>query len=153
MKLCLALYNTLPEVCFMVRIWQCHIINARRMRMRVTVVCLSVCYRSTACVGHSCNKMNMPANFAPNSKDFQLRDFAKRLSLTSYSLFFVFSIARSAWHFSVNSQYSKLWLNPLRILLVVMPITIYGYRIQFIGYYYIEHLRNAICSCRGAVHV
>ena len=74
--------------------------NARRMRTRVTVVCLSVClfvcYRSTACVGHLCNKMNVPANFVPNSKGFQLRDFAKKLSLTSYSLFFVFGIAKSA---------------------------------------------------------
>ena len=80
------------------------LINARRMRTRVTVVCLSVClfvclsvcYRSTASVKHLCNKMNVPANFSPNSKGFQLRDFAKKLSLTSYSLFFVFSIARSA---------------------------------------------------------
>ena len=77
-----------------------HIINARRMRTRVTVVglfvCVSVCYRSTACMGHLCNKMNVPANFAPNSKCFQLRNFTKKLSFTSYSLFFVFSIAKSA---------------------------------------------------------
>ena len=65
-------------------------------------------YHSTACVGHLCNKMNVPANFAPNSKDFQVRDFAKKLSLTSFSLFYT--------------------------TCVVMPITIYGYRIQFIGY-------------------
>ena len=74
--------------------------------------------------------MNIPANFSPNSKGFQLRDFAKKLSVTSYSLFFIFSIAKSA---IFHSQYRKLGLNALRILLVVMSITIYGYRIQFIG--------------------
>ena len=93
-------------------------------------VYLFVCYQSTACLRHLCNKMNIPANFSPNSKGFQLRDFAKKLSLTSYSLFFIFSIAKSA---IFHSQYRKLGLNPLRILLVVMSITIYGYRIQFIG--------------------
>ena len=58
---------------------------------------------------------------AYSSKGFQLRDFAKKLSLTSYSLFFVFSVAKSA---IFSSQYRKLWLNLRRILLVVMPITI-----------------------------
>ena len=37
--------------------------------------------------------MNVLANFALNPKGFQLRDFTKNLSLTSYSLLFVFSIA------------------------------------------------------------
>ena len=88
--------------------------------------------------------MNIPANFSPSSKGFQLRDFAKKLSLTSYSLFFIFSLAKSA---IFHSQYRKLGLNPLRILLVVMSIIIYGYRVQFIGqalYYAIgqSRLRN-----------
>ena len=58
---------------------------------------LFVCYQSIACIRYLCNKMNVPANFSPNSKDFQLRDFAKKLSLMSYSLFFVFSTAKSAF--------------------------------------------------------
>ena len=53
------------------------------MRTKVTVVSLSVCSPSTACVRHLCNKMNLPANFVPNSKDFQLWDFAKKFSLMS----------------------------------------------------------------------
>ena len=110
-------------------------------------VCLSVCYQSTDCIRHLHNKMNVPANFAPNSKGFQLTDFAKilKLSLTSYSLFFIFSIAKSA---IFHSQYRKLGLNPLRILLVVMPITIYGYRVQFIGQ---AKLNCIIRSCHVAV--
>jgi hypothetical protein len=36
----------------------------------------------TAGVRHVCNKVNLPANFAPNSKGFQLRDFAKNLSIS-----------------------------------------------------------------------
>ena len=50
--------------------------------------------------------MNIPANFALNYKGFQLRDFAKKLSLTSYSLVLHFSTPKSAIFFS--SQYSKL---------------------------------------------
>ena len=59
-------------------------------------VCLFVCYQSTACVRHLCNKINIPVDFVPNLKGFQLRDFAKKLCLTSYSLFFILSIAKSA---------------------------------------------------------
>ena len=62
--------------------------NTRRMRTRVTVVCLSVTTLLPA--------QDIYTNFAQNSKGFQLRDFVKNLSLTSYSLFFVFSIAKSA---------------------------------------------------------
>ena len=47
-------------------------------------VCLFICYQSTACLRHLYNKMNILANFSPNSKGFQLRDFAKKLSVTSY---------------------------------------------------------------------
>ena len=101
-------------------------------------VYLFICYQSTACVWYLCNKMNKPANFAPNSKGFHLRDFAKKLSFTSYNLFFIFSIVKSA---IFHSQYRKLGVNPLRILLVVMSITIYGYRIQFIG-----HRANSIAQ-------
>ena len=83
-------------------------INARRMRTRVTVVslfvclfvclcvCLSVCYCSTAYLWHLYEKINIPANFSLNSKDFQLRDWAKTLSISSYSLFFICSTAKLA---------------------------------------------------------
>ena len=78
-------------------------------------VCLSVCYHSTACVRYLSIKLNVPANFAPNSKGFQLRDFVKKLSLTSYSLFFV--LAHQSQPF-FSSQCRKLELSRLRILLV-----------------------------------
>ena len=75
-----------------------------------------------------CNKMNILALaiFAPNSKGIQLRDLAKKLSLTSYRLFLIFTIAKAA---TFHSRYRKLGLNSLRMLLVIMSITIYGYRI------------------------
>ena len=63
------------------------IINTRHMCTRVMVVCLSVCYQSTACLRPLCNKMDIPANFLPNSQDFQLRDIAKMHELQPYSLF------------------------------------------------------------------
>ena len=101
------------------------------MRTRVTVVhlfvCLFVCLLPVYCLLKTFIQQNEHiSQFSPNSKGFQLRDFTKKLSLTSYSLFFIFSIAKSA---IFHSQYCKLGLNPLRILLVVMSITIYGYRI------------------------
>ncbi len=69
-------------------------INARHACAQVVItvvilsVCWSVCYQSTGCIRHLCNKMNVPANCAQNFKKFQLRDFAKNLSFTTYSLFF-----------------------------------------------------------------
>ena len=56
--------------------------NTRRMRTRVTVVCLSVTPLLPA--------QDIYTNFAQNSKGFQLRDFVKNLSLlrvTAYSSF------------------------------------------------------------------
>ena len=56
--------------------------NTRRMRTRVTVVCLSVTTLLPA--------QDIYTNFAQNSKGFQLRDFVKNLSLlrvTAYSSF------------------------------------------------------------------
>ena len=107
------------------------------MRTRVTVVCLSVCLSVCLLPVYCLHKTFMQQNerisqFCAEFRRFQLRDFAKKLSLTRYSLFFIFSIAKSA---IFHSQYRKLGLNPLRILLVVMSITIYYYgnRIQFIG--------------------
>ena len=47
-------------------------INARHMRTRVTVVCVSVCYRSTDCSKGLYNKMNIPGDFTLISKGFQL---------------------------------------------------------------------------------
>jgi hypothetical protein len=81
------------------------IVNARHMRTRVTVVSLFICYHSTACIRRLCNKMNVPANFTLNSKGFQLRDFAKKLSVTCYRIFFViawpfFSITARAPYYS-----------------------------------------------------
>ena len=55
------------------------------MRMRVTVVCLSVCYQSTDCIGGLHNKMNIPADFSVNAEDFQLRDLSKTLSFKTCS--------------------------------------------------------------------
>ena len=75
------------------------IFNARRMRTRVTVVCESVCYQSTACLRPLCNKMDIPANFSLNSQDFQRRDFATMFSFTSYS--FILSV--QSWPFSLSS--------------------------------------------------
>ena len=54
-------------------------------------VCLSVCYRSSTSIRHSCDKMILPARSSLNSKGFQLADFAKKLSFPSYSLFFTFA--------------------------------------------------------------
>ena len=60
---------------------------------RVTVVGLSVylcvCRRSSASVRCMCNKLNLPVESLLNSQGFQLADFAKKLSFSSYSLFFV----------------------------------------------------------------
>ena len=67
------------------------LINARRMRTRVTVLCLSVCvsvcYQSTMRLTRLCRKMIIPVSFSPSFKGFQLRDFAIKLSFTSSSSF------------------------------------------------------------------
>ena len=51
------------------------------MCKRVTVVsllvCLSVCYQSSASVLRACDKLNLPAQSSLNSQGFQLADFAK----------------------------------------------------------------------------
>ena len=74
------------------------LINTRHMRTRgygSWFVCLFVCYQSTASLRHLCNTVNIPANFSPG---FQLRDFAVKLSFTSYS-FIAGNIAKVS-HFS-----------------------------------------------------
>ena len=54
--------------------------NARRMRTRVMVLC----YQSTAGLRPLCKKVNIPSSFSLNFHYFQLRNFAKMLSVTSY---------------------------------------------------------------------
>ena len=70
------------------------------MRTRVTVVCLSVClsvcYRSTACLRSLYNKMDISDDFTLISEGFQVRDFSKKLSFKSYSFNHSFLRARSA---------------------------------------------------------
>ena len=70
-----------------VYVWM--LINARRIRMRVMVVCLSVClsvcYQSTDFLRSLYNKVNIPDDFTLISKGFQLWDFSKKLSFKSYS--------------------------------------------------------------------
>ena len=71
----------------------CVLINARRMRMRITVVCLSVClfvclcvcYQSTDFLRGLYNKVDIPDDFTLISEGFQLRNFSKMLSFKSYS--------------------------------------------------------------------
>ena len=58
------------------------------MRMRVTVVSLSACPQSSASQGRVYNELNLPARSLLHSKRFQLMDFVKELSFSSYSLFF-----------------------------------------------------------------
>ena len=65
------------------------------MRTRVTVVCLSVCYRSTTCLRILYNKMNIPGDFTLISKGFQLRD-----SLKSFRS----RVTASIVHFSMLGQ-------------------------------------------------
>ena len=50
-------------------------------------VCLYVCRQSSASVRRVCNKLNLPARSSLNDKGFQLTDFAKKLSVPTYSLF------------------------------------------------------------------
>ena len=70
------------------------------MPMRVTVVCpsvlcvfvcLSLCYHSSASASllYVCDKLSLPAKSLLNSKGFQLAGFTKKLSLLSYSFFFI----------------------------------------------------------------
>ena len=51
----------------------------------LSVCRLSVCYQSTDCLRGLHSKMNIPAGFTLNVKDFQLRDFFKMLSFKTYS--------------------------------------------------------------------
>ena len=48
---------------------------------------VSVCPHSSASLQRACNKLYSPVGSLPNSKGFQLTDFAKMLSFPSYSLF------------------------------------------------------------------
>ena len=57
------------------------VINARRMHIRVVVVC----YQSTDGFRGLYGKMNIPDDFAPISKGFQLWNWLKTLSFMSYS--------------------------------------------------------------------
>lgn len=87
------------------------IINAQRMCTRVIIVILFLCLfestYSTACVRCVYNKVCLPANCLPNSKDLQLRIFAKILFLT---LFFVLAQRSQP---SLRSQYRKLEVHSL----------------------------------------
>ena len=67
------------------------------MCTRVTVVCVSVCYQSSTSVQN--DKLNLQAQLSLNFEGFQLADFAKKLSFSSYSLFFTF--ARPGRPFSI----------------------------------------------------
>ena len=51
-------------------------------------VCLSVCPHYSASLRCACNKLYLPVRSLPNSKGFQLMDFAIMLSFLSNSLFF-----------------------------------------------------------------
>ena len=77
-----------------VYVWM--LINARRIRMRVTVVSLSICYQSTDFLRSLYNKVNIPDDFTLISKGFQLWDFSKKLSFKSYSFNRSFLHAKSA---------------------------------------------------------
>ena len=62
-------------------------------------VCLFVCYPSIYCLHKTLNFMQQnkcASQFCAELQRFSTRDFDKKLSLSSYSLFLIFSIAESA---------------------------------------------------------
>ena len=83
------------------------LINARRMRMRVTVLCLSVCYQSPGFFSRFYDKLDIPAC---SSLVFLGLDFDKTVSFGFFGAFH--------GYFVVPSPYERF-----RILLVAITVT------------------------------
>ena len=82
-------------------------------------VCVCVCYQSSASLWRACDKLNLPAWYSPNSKGFQLADFAKTFSIPSYGLFFAFAQPKVAicnhWSCHVASLIDDHYLRAVRV--------------------------------------
>ena len=72
-------------------------------------VCLSVCPHSSAGLVRVCNELNLPARSLLHFEGFQLTDFAKKLSFSSYSLF-CFWHRQTVDHFAPLLP-SRMWVR------------------------------------------
>ena len=68
----------------------CSVVNARRMRTRVTVLTLCVCPPSANAIKRLYSILNMAIGFLLSVEGFQLTDLSKKASFRSYSHFHFF---------------------------------------------------------------
>ena len=100
--------------------WHVDIINARRIHMKVTIMCVSGCVSacpdSNSTLRRVCNKSNSPPKSVLHSKGSQLTDFVKK----NCSLFFHLALPHSrpfAVPSTVNSGYvCLLCILPVQVL-------------------------------------
>ena len=109
-------------------------------------MCVSVCYQSAGHISSLYIKLNMPVDFTPFSRGFQLTDFSKNAPLKSYS--FIGSFCIQVCHF----------LPFLSTVNGVMQSSIhYSIHVRASAYLHIDHfpsLRSLLeCSNKPGVSV
>ena len=116
--------TNIPTCCFIQEVYAAlfMVINARRMRTRVTVLCLFVCYQSPGFFVRLYDKLYLPACSSLVFLGFQLTEFAKTVSFERWSAFhgyFVDSspdewpcIPRVSLYMIISSYNHIVYINP-----------------------------------------